>query len=332
MDHLQEVFGDESVILNVETIEVGIDFEQAIHKALNSCKVLLPIIGPHWVSIKDEAGNPRLFNNHDFIRIEISAALERNIRVIPVLVNGAKMPLASDLPDNLQGLIRRHAQELSSSRWKYDCKQLTDVLLKIIPAKQKAIPKPPSRPVIRPNTQKSWLAKNYLWILGISVALIIIGSIVNHDEIDSSLVDTSTEYVYNQRSQDEVNQQQDNKQSEPNYEQNIETAPPPTADFDYTAEVDYSGKWLLWQNGDRSGYFKINQNGHYFNFEFYYNNIKVGEGTGEFDGKEFYSTLFLMYNDNNIYNFSFGTNDGGESWEGATYANATFATAKLVRN
>lgn len=115
VDHLQEVFGDDSVFLDVETIEAGLNFIQAIEKALNSCKVLIAMIGPHWATIKDPQGNLRLFNKDDFIRIEISAALKRDIRVIPVLVNGAMMPNPEDLPGDLQALTRRHAQELSSS-------------------------------------------------------------------------------------------------------------------------------------------------------------------------------------------------------------------------
>lgn len=172
VDHLQEIFGEESVFLDVEAIEAGLDFEQAIDQALNSCKVLLAIIGPHWTSLKDSKGNLRLFEENDFIRLEISAALRRNIRVIPVLVNGADLPSANELPEDLQGLVRRQTHELSNSRWKYDCDQLAEVLLKVIPPKAKPIPNPKPKPV--KVQQKSWLAKNYLWLLGAFVILLVL--------------------------------------------------------------------------------------------------------------------------------------------------------------
>lgn len=184
VDHLQEVFGDDSVFLDVETIEAGLDFIQAIEKALSSCKVLIAMIGPHWANMKDPQGNLRLFNKDDFIRIEISAALKRDIRVIPVLVNGAMMPNPEDLPEDLQALTRRHAQELSSSRWKYDSDQLTSVLSKIIEHKPQPKPQPNPEPspkpyIPKPPLPKSWWAKNYLWVIGGVVGfLILIGMCV----------------------------------------------------------------------------------------------------------------------------------------------------------
>ncbi|MDI1322387.1 MAG: toll/interleukin-1 receptor domain-containing protein [Algoriphagus sp.] len=318
VDHLQEVFGDDSVFLDVETIEAGLDFIQAIEKALSSCKVLIAMIGPHWATMKDPQGNLRLFNKDDFIRIEISAALKRDIRVIPVLVNGAMMPNPEDLPEDLQGLTRRHAQELSSSRWKYDSDQLTSVLSKIIEPKPQPKPQPKPEPSPRPFTPnqpvpKSWWAKNYLWVIGGIVGfLVLIGMCVPDEPAYEPIIET------------------DNTVQTDVSTENTEQAP--LSDQPVTTEFDYSGKWWIWENGMRSGYLLINQDGFNFNFEYYYFDNKVAEGTGVYDGTYLYSTSFVFYNSPGEYSFSFGSDDQGVSWYGQTVANGLVSTSELKRD
>jgi hypothetical protein len=73
-------------------------------------------------------GNRRIDDPTDFVRIEIDAALSRNVRVIPVLVEGARMPLVEELPESMAGLVRRQAIELSPSRFAADLGRLIDVL------------------------------------------------------------------------------------------------------------------------------------------------------------------------------------------------------------
>jgi hypothetical protein len=94
--------------------------------------VLLAIIGPHWLTAKDAEGRRRLDDVNDFIRLEIGTALGRNIRVIPVLVGGAAMPKAEELPAELQPLARRQAYELSDRRWEFDVNQLVESLESIV--------------------------------------------------------------------------------------------------------------------------------------------------------------------------------------------------------
>jgi len=131
-DDLKESFGAGRIFRDIETIEPGVDFVEALNRAVSLCPVLLAIIGPNWHTVKDAAGRRRLDDPHDFIRLEIGTALSRNIRVIPVLVGGASMPKAEDLPENLQLLARRQAYELSDRRWEFDVKQLTESLETII--------------------------------------------------------------------------------------------------------------------------------------------------------------------------------------------------------
>ena len=94
-------FGEDAVFMDVDTIEAGVDFVEVLQNAVQSCDVLVALIGRSWLNIKDEAGKRRLDNPEDFVRIEIAAALDRDIRVIPVLVDGVPMPRSTELPDNL---------------------------------------------------------------------------------------------------------------------------------------------------------------------------------------------------------------------------------------
>jgi TonB family protein len=108
-DRLQTHFGKEQVFMDVDTLKPGEDFVDKLQSAVASCDVLIAIIGPHWLTEKDHNGEIRLLSPEDFVHLEIVAALERGIRVIPALVGGAHMPLSTSLPDPLKKLARRQA-------------------------------------------------------------------------------------------------------------------------------------------------------------------------------------------------------------------------------
>ncbi len=130
-DTLKAQFAQNHIFRDIETIEPGVDFVEAIERALGSCVVLLAVIGPRWLSATDKLGRRRLDDPNDYTRIEIAAALQRKVRVIPVLVDGAAMPDAEDLPDDLKTLARRQASELSDKRWDFDVRQLVLTIEKI---------------------------------------------------------------------------------------------------------------------------------------------------------------------------------------------------------
>lgn len=116
------------IFRDVDTLQPGIDFVKAINTAVGSCSALLAIIGPNWLSSTGQDGRRRIDDPADFVRLEIEAALSRDIRVIPLLVGDAKMPRQADLPDSLAPLARRHAHELSESRWDFDVARLVATL------------------------------------------------------------------------------------------------------------------------------------------------------------------------------------------------------------
>jgi len=98
-ERLAARLSDDQVFMDVDTIAPGLDFAEVITEAVSTCEVLLAVIGPRWLDAKDEDGQRRLEDPDDIVRLEIAAALERNIRVIPILVEGAQMPRLQQLPD-----------------------------------------------------------------------------------------------------------------------------------------------------------------------------------------------------------------------------------------
>jgi len=85
-DRISQHFGRDHVFMDIDTIEPGLDFVEVIEQAVGSCDALLALIGRQWLTLTDDDGQRRLDNPEDFVRLEIAAALVRNIRVIPVLV------------------------------------------------------------------------------------------------------------------------------------------------------------------------------------------------------------------------------------------------------
>ena len=131
-DRLAERFGNEQIFKDVDSIELGDDFVEVIGEAVGSTDVLLALIGDRWLTVVDEDGDRRLEDPEDFVRLEIEAALTRKVRVIPILVEGAKMPREDQLPPSLSPLARRQALELSPSRFAADTGKLLAVLEKTL--------------------------------------------------------------------------------------------------------------------------------------------------------------------------------------------------------
>jgi hypothetical protein len=131
-DNLEQRFGRERVFMDIETLEPGVDFVEGIDRAIQSCGALIALIGPNWIRAQDSDGRPRLDNPHDFIRLEIVTALNRGVRVIPVLVHNARMPQEAELPEPLRPLCRLQACEISDHRWEFDVRRLADVIEPLI--------------------------------------------------------------------------------------------------------------------------------------------------------------------------------------------------------
>ena len=143
-DGLVSHFGADRVFKDVDSIEPGDDFAEVIGAAVGSCSVLLAVIGVGWLAAADDDGRPRLDDPSDLVRLEIETALQRGVRVIPVLVAGARIPRRAQLPTSLETLAGRQAVELSYARFSTDLNVLIRVLDKTLTSGPSAPAKPQS--------------------------------------------------------------------------------------------------------------------------------------------------------------------------------------------
>jgi hypothetical protein len=152
-NELRERLGAEKIFMDVDAIEPGLDFVDAIEQAVGKCDVLLALIGPGWLQSAGD-GPSRLHNSSDYVRSEIRTALDRDIRVIPVLLGGASMPGDDAIPEDLGPLLRRNAIEIRHTHFDADVASLVRVLLKLVDVKPTPAP-PVSRPKREPEPTPS---------------------------------------------------------------------------------------------------------------------------------------------------------------------------------
>ena len=127
-ERLAALYGADSVFMDVDDIQPGTDFVDAIDHHISSCDALLVLIGSRWLTAQDSAGRRRIEDPADFVRIEIAQSLARSKKIIPVLLDGASMPAAQSLPAAIQGLSRHQAIKLSEDRWDYDFDKLAEAV------------------------------------------------------------------------------------------------------------------------------------------------------------------------------------------------------------
>lgn len=153
-DALAREFGAERVFIDVDDIDAGLAFDEAIHQAVGASEVLLVLIGLRWLAGHD-GGLPRLHQPDDFVRQEVAAGLVRGMRVIPLLLDGAVMPTEAQLPEPLQPLARRQALVIDHRRFAADIERLVIALREALGA----APAPAAKPapaVARPAPSRRW--------------------------------------------------------------------------------------------------------------------------------------------------------------------------------
>jgi hypothetical protein len=125
-------FGKDKVFFDIATLQPGVEYKEVIEQWMAQVDVILILIGPRWLTITDDTGQRRLDDPKDLVRIEVAAALKRDVPVVPVLVGGAAMPAAAELPEELQELADRNGYELTDRRWDIDQKELIKYLSTIV--------------------------------------------------------------------------------------------------------------------------------------------------------------------------------------------------------
>jgi CheY-like chemotaxis protein len=123
-DRLEHEFGRDLVFIDVDAIPLGADFANYLREAVGACDVLLAVIGPKWLDARDKDGRRRLDDSNDYVRVEIAAALQRDIPVIPILVDHAPVPRANELPDDISSLSLRNGLEVHHGSFHADLDRL----------------------------------------------------------------------------------------------------------------------------------------------------------------------------------------------------------------
>ena len=195
---LSATFGSETVFMDVSGIEPGIDFRRAIEKQTESCGVLLALIGRNWLTITNPDGKRRLDDSNDVVRFETASALRRDIPVIPVLVQGARMPRPEELPDDLKDLAFRNSVEITHARWESDMQLLIKALhphvQRAVPAQTEAAHRSaaapevplysasPSAPQSSPQRKRKWAAP----LIALAALLVLGGGWMIYDRLQEN--------------------------------------------------------------------------------------------------------------------------------------------------
>jgi hypothetical protein len=132
-DILTMHYGRENTFMDLDAIRGGDNFVSVIEEKIGQCDVLLAVIGERWLTITGSDGTRRLDDTGDFVRLEIAKALERGVRVIPVLVSKATMPGQESLPEDLRPLSLREAIDIRDEHFRDDADRLIDLLNKVDP-------------------------------------------------------------------------------------------------------------------------------------------------------------------------------------------------------
>jgi hypothetical protein len=136
--YLEKEFGRKNVYIDVE-MQAGTKYPDVIEKRLSECRVLLVLIGPDWLSSKDEQGRLRLQKSDDWVRLEIARALERDIAVIPVLINGAPIPDREMLPTEIQSLLDHQVASVSVASFRHEMAGLVRDIRAIKPRRSRTL-------------------------------------------------------------------------------------------------------------------------------------------------------------------------------------------------
>lgn len=132
-DKFKRRFGADRVFRDATSLEAGHDFRQELRRRLERCTVLVVIIGPCWLTARDDSGRRRLDNPADYVRMEIEESLNRKIRVIPITLNDVRLPLSDELPVEIADLAHRQSRIFRSRHYDSDFDQITSIIDEEIP-------------------------------------------------------------------------------------------------------------------------------------------------------------------------------------------------------
>jgi hypothetical protein len=122
-------YGRDDVLFDIESIPLGVDFRRYIDQSLQIAKIVLAVIGKDWLG---SSGLSQINDETDFVRLELEAALRRNIIIVPIFIDGAK-PARNDLPKSLRELEFRNGVNISSQNIEAGLNQLVHKIDELLP-------------------------------------------------------------------------------------------------------------------------------------------------------------------------------------------------------
>lgn len=133
-DRLAERFGESRVFRDIDSLRMGEDFVDGITRTLSDCRVIIVVIGLGWLEATNHRGVRRLDDPEDYVRVEIVTALTKSppATVIPLLVQGARMPRTDELPVDLQPLTRRGALLAPDEHWESATDRLLGTIERVL--------------------------------------------------------------------------------------------------------------------------------------------------------------------------------------------------------
>lgn len=131
-EQLVDHFGTHYVFRDTDAIRPGQDFIERLDRELESTAAVVALIGENWLSAIDADGKRRLDNPNDYVRYEIARALERDVRIIPVVVDDTSPPREDELPPDLRALAKLQAVELPDRYWKFGVRELIETLEEVV--------------------------------------------------------------------------------------------------------------------------------------------------------------------------------------------------------
>jgi TIR domain len=136
-DALAGRFGADNVFMDVDTIDLGVDFAETVKSAVSACDVTIALIGREWLTAADPDGRRRLDDPQDFVRLEVEGALASDAVIVPTTVEGASIPGEDELPPSLAPLALRQGIELRDTAWHEDVDRLSRRLLRVADKRSK---------------------------------------------------------------------------------------------------------------------------------------------------------------------------------------------------
>jgi hypothetical protein len=115
-DRLEGHYGRGNVFMDIDSIPFGLDFRDHIRETLDRCDVMVALIGPNWIG-RDSAGD-HILRETDWVRIEIEAALNKKIPLIPLLIDGSQMPKPEELPGAVKDIVFRQSAAIDRDNFR----------------------------------------------------------------------------------------------------------------------------------------------------------------------------------------------------------------------